>query len=29
VMGCSPKAVEVRLYRARRLLRQRLEKWLD
>lgn len=28
VMGCSPKAVEVRIYRARRLLRQRLEKWL-
>lgn len=27
-LGCSPKAVETRLYRARGLLRQKLEKWL-
>jgi RNA polymerase sigma-70 factor (ECF subfamily) len=27
-LGCSVKAVETRLYRARGLLRQKLEKWL-
>jgi RNA polymerase sigma-70 factor (ECF subfamily) len=28
ILGCSAKAVEMRLYRARQLLRARLEKWL-
>jgi RNA polymerase sigma-70 factor, ECF subfamily len=28
VLGCTPKAVETRLYRARQLLRDRLERWL-
>lgn len=28
VLGCSPKAVEMKLYRARQLLRQRLARWL-
>lgn len=29
VLDCSPKAVEMRLYRARQQLRQRLSKWLE
>lgn len=28
VLGCSPKAVETRLYRARQILRERLSRWL-
>src|SRR6185369_5401752 len=28
VLGCSPKAVEARLYRARQFLRERLAQWL-
>lgn len=28
IQGCSPKAVETRLYRARGILRKRLERWL-
>ena len=28
VLGCSAKAVETRLYRARQTLRERLERWL-
>lgn len=28
IAGCSPKAVETRLYRARALLRERLARWL-
>ena len=27
-LGCSPKAVETRLYRARQILRERLSRWL-
>ena len=27
-MGCTPKAVETRLYRARQMLRSAIEKWL-
>ena len=29
VLGCSPKAVETRLYRARQFLRERLTRWLQ
>lgn len=29
LLGCSAKAVEMRLYRARRELRHRLERWLE
>ena len=29
VLGCSPKAVETRLYRARQFLRERLVRWLQ
>jgi RNA polymerase sigma-70 factor (ECF subfamily) len=29
ILNCSPKAVESRLYRARKLLRQQLSKWLS
>ncbi len=28
IQGCSAKAVETRLYRARALLRKKLERWL-
>ena len=28
VLSATPKAVELRLYRARNLLRERLKKWL-
>jgi RNA polymerase sigma-70 factor (ECF subfamily) len=28
ILGATPKAVESRLYRARQLLRKRLEQWL-
>lgn len=29
VLGCSPKAVETRLYRARQFLRERLARWMN
>ena len=29
VLGCSPKAVEMKLYRARQTLRERLARWLQ
>ena len=28
VLGCTPKAVETRLYRARQALREKLTRWL-